>query len=83
MAGKTVVAIRMKLEEVTASREQFKPYAYKLTGENIFVDVELPVDEIVETGAKITVITPDGLATLMGKVSAAIQKMHNKYTQSL
>ena len=72
--------IYLKIESIRTDPIQYKPYAPTLTGENLYVAVPLPAEcfdklstEHASIPTKATVITPAGLAELMGKIAMAIR----------
>ncbi len=79
--AKNNTTVRMRLDEVSSSREQFKPYGYKLTSENVFVDISVPSEFVIEDTTKNIVLNEDGMAYVLGTVATAIEKMHDKYYQ--
>jgi molybdopterin-binding protein len=70
----------LKLDHIISDRSQYKPYIAQLSGnENVFIDIEIPADTVLEVTSKVTVLSEDGLAAILGKVADAIDAMHSKY----
>lgn len=72
--------IRMKLDHIIVDRTAYKPYTSQLNADDIYVEIPIPDGEF-KVEKDVTVLTVDGLATLMGNVATAIDKMQGKYVE--
>lgn len=78
-----VVMIRAKLESAEPDRTQYKPYATKLTFDDVYVELPVSADLVVteEKGGKI-VLTVDGVAAMLDVYASAIEKMNEDWIKS-
>jgi len=72
--------IYLKVDAIRTDPIQYKPYAPTLTGENLYVAVPLPADcfdrisaDLCTPSPSAMILTPAGLAELMGKIAMAIR----------
>jgi len=71
--------IRGQLKSIWPDRTQYKPYAYNLEMENVFVEVDVPEDELKTTtkgDITETTLTLNGFTCLLGNIADAIDEMH-------
>lgn len=78
MPAKKTQTILFKLDYIITDRTEYKPYIAQLSGENIFVAVNVPEEE-VSSEPKRTVLTVDGLAVVLDKVATAIETMNEQH----
>jgi hypothetical protein len=82
--------IRGQLKSIWPDRTQYKPYAYNLEMQDVFVEIEIPEEggkkiEIVpaEGGVEdIVVLNLDGFSCLLGQVADSLDKLHGQYLKS-
>ena len=80
MAKKKMVLA--KIEDINASRQQYRPYLYKLTPVNLYVELPLDDDIVLQDGEEV-VITLDGFTALLGKIATSLDAMHKQYEYKL
>jgi hypothetical protein len=73
------VKVRGQLKSIWPDRTQYKPYAYNLEMENVYVEIDVPDDDVeeIEIGEeKGHVLTLNGMTCLLGTIADAIDGMH-------
>jgi len=74
-----VAKIRGQLKSIWPDRTQYKPYAYNLEMQDVFVEVDVP-DEDLKTTMKgditETTLTLVGFTCLLSNIADAIDDMH-------
>lgn len=76
--------IRGQLKSIWPDRTQYKPYAYNLEMENVWVEIDIPdadvtvLDHILldKKGPDEYVLTLNGFTCLLGTIADAIDGMH-------
>ena len=73
--------IRGQLKSIWPDRTQYKPYAYNLEMENVWVEIEVADTDIA--GTKITeggtegiILTLNGFTCLLGNIADALEEMN-------
>jgi hypothetical protein len=81
-SNKEPVVIRAKIESATPDRTQWKPYSTTLTFDEVYVDIPVPADQVIEEKGGKIVLTVDGVAVMLDVYLTAIDKMNEQYTLS-
>jgi len=71
--------IRGQLKSIWPDRTQYKPYAYNLEMQDVFVEVDVPEDELKTTmkgDITETTLTLNGFTCLLGNIADAIDTLH-------
>ena len=71
--------IRGQLKSIWPDRTQYKPYAYNLEMQDVFVEVDVPEDELKTTtkgDITETTLTLNGFTCLLGNIADAIDALH-------
>lgn len=68
--------VRMRIENINPSRVQYKPYQMALLPEDLWVEVPVNVNEVVDTGTDGTVVTLNGLVSMLNTVATSVDEMH-------
>ena len=71
--------IRGQLKSIWPDRTQYKPYAYNLEMQDVFVEVDVPEDELKTTmkgDITETTLTLKGFTCLLGNIADAIDTLH-------
>jgi len=74
-----VAKIRGQLKSIWPDRTQYKPYAYNLEMQDVFVEVDVPEDELKTTtkgDITETTLTLNGFTCLLGNIADAIDTLH-------
>lgn len=75
--------VRAKLESLTVDRHQYKPYVTSLLPTNVYVEIEVPVDDVVDTfevdGSNAMVLNLHGFTAVLSEVANVIDTMHDEY----
>lgn len=75
--SKDKITVTLKLDHIISDRNQYKPYIAQLSGEDIYVEVDIDLDGVRHASSRgKTVLTVDGLAAVLGNVAEALEKMH-------
>ena len=71
--------VRGQLKSIWPDRTQYKPYAYNLEMQDVFVEVDVPEDELKTTtkgDITETTLTLNGFTCLLGNIADAIDTLH-------
>lgn len=75
-----------KVAWITAERINYKPYSPRLSFDNVYVEVEIPDEQIRQQqlypdvpDSNINILTLDGFTVLLNSVATSIDKMHSAY----
>jgi len=75
--------IRGQLKSIWPDRTQYKPYAYNLEMENVWVEIDIPKEDVtvtdhIEGGESTlqTTLTLNGFTCLLGNIADAIDMLH-------
>ena len=71
--------IRGQLKSIWPDRTQYKPYAYNLEMQDIFVEVDVPNEDLKTTtkgDITETTLTLNGFTCLLGNIADAIDTLH-------
>ena len=71
--------IRLRLDHIITDRTEYKPYIAQLSGQDTYVEIDIPDKEVLEDDDTNVVITANGLAAVLGTVANSIDKMHEDY----
>src|SRR5512138_3331694 len=77
MAKKLIV--RAKLESVAPQRQQYRPYLFNLQPEEVYLEMELAPDQIIEQGDGKTVINVEGFKAILASLADAVDQVHDAY----
>ena len=75
--------VRGQLKSIWPDRTQYKPYAYNLEMDNVWVEVDVPAEDVkvinhIEGGesTKQTTLTLNGFTCLLSNIADAIDTLH-------
>ena len=76
--------IRGQLKSIWPDRTQYKPYAYNLEMQNVYVDIDVPDEDVIlldhilldKEGPDEYVLNLNGMTCLLGTIADAIDGMH-------
>lgn len=71
-----------QVTDLNVSRQQYKPYNYNLQPLNLYVELPLDDDVVLQDGEQV-VITLDGFTALLGKVATSLDEMHKQHEYKL
>lgn len=87
--------IRGQLKSIWPDRTQYKPYAYNLEMQNVWVEIDVPdesvkvIEEYGDDGKGGEILTGfeyvldlDGFSCLLGQVADSLDKLHNQYLKT-
>lgn len=77
-----IKTIKAKVMSMSPQRQQYRPYLYELTPDNLWVELPIDPDTVLESGETV-VITLDGFTALLGKVATSLDEMHKQYEYKL
>lgn len=72
--------VLFKLDHIIADRTEYKKYIAQLSGENIYVQVDLDDKEVNRTKDKV-VLTTKGLTAVMNIIATEIETMHEAHNK--
>lgn len=75
--------LRLHVDNIKPDRVQYKPYLSELSCPELFVEVTVDDENVIEFNEEEKVVTPDGLAEIMNQIATAIKQMDNEYRQNL
>ena len=73
--------VRMKVEWMNSSRQQYKPYSYNLVPENLTVEIPLEEVHIIENTKDGMVIDLSGFSMLLSTIADSLDAMHDVHEE--
>ena len=70
--------IKAKVIDISPQRQQYRPYLYTLEPVNLYVELPLDDDIVLQDGEEV-VITLDGFTALLGKIATSLDDIHKQY----
>lgn len=77
MAKKYIV--RAKLESVAPQRQQYRPYLFDLQPQDVYLELEMTPDQIIEQDGEKTVINVEGFKAILASLADAVDQIHDAY----
>jgi hypothetical protein len=74
-----VVTLRCKVTELNVSRTQYKPYSYMMVPENLFVEITVPADGVIDNKDGTLVVSMDGFSATLGVIADSLDSMHKQW----
>jgi hypothetical protein len=71
--------IRAKLESIAPQRQQYRPYLFDLHPQDVYVEIEVSADQVLETTESLVVLNLDGFKAVLSKVADAVDEIHDEY----
>lgn len=75
--------VRARLESLAPQRQQYRPYLFNLLPTDVYVEVEIDPDTVIETWAEgqgtAMVLNLDGFKALLTKLADAVDDVHDAY----
>lgn len=74
-----------KVERVTADRTNYKQYSPQLVFDDVYVEIEVPEDEmrlstgVIGVGINGKILSLKGFTVLLDTVATAVDQMHSEY----
>lgn len=72
-----VHTVRLRVEAMNPSRQQYKPYNFMMAPENLYVEIPVATADIIDNGPDGMVLTLDGFAALLNSIATALDDMHS------
>lgn len=73
------VSMNLRLREVSPDRIQYKPYGLSYESYNIYVQVVVPKEEVVQLTTEYMILTPTGAALVADQLSSALEENYNEW----
>jgi len=71
---------RCRVSSISPQRQQYRPYLYELLPDDLYVDIVVPEDGIVEEGKDgAIVLTMDGFSATLGRIADSLDAMHKQH----
>ena len=80
--AKKIAALLFKLESVNVDPTQYKPFSHTLTSDNVYVQIDIPEEELVAVNEGRIVITLGGLSTVLTSVAEAVDEVSDAFRKS-
>lgn len=80
-----VTKVRGQLTVVNSQRQQYKPYSYELdfTPSNIFVEIDVPEENIIDISKDKVTINADGMSFILMTLADSLDKYETaRFTKS-
>jgi len=77
-----IKTIKAQVISMSPQRQQYRPYLYDLAPLNLYVELPLDDDVVLQDGEQV-VITLDGFTALLGKVATSLDEMHKQHEYKL
>lgn len=74
MPAKKTKMVRFQVAQINVDSNQYKPFAHTLLAENVFVDIPVDIDEVIDLGKQI-VLTVDGLTSILLELGTAMTQL--------
>jgi hypothetical protein len=71
----TIVA---KLESVSSQRQQYKPYAYNLLPQDVYVEIPIDPDYTTKTSDGSLIISMNGFKAILSSLADAVDELHDE-----
>lgn len=74
--------IEVKIQTLAPDRTNYKQYGTVYAPEDLYVEVEIPDEEVIEKDSTRTLLTERGMQLLMGKLADLADKVDESYRHS-
>jgi hypothetical protein len=74
-----VTTVKCKVMTMAPERTQYFPYKYELAPEDLFVEIAIPADAVIEDKGGIVVVSMDGFSLMLGQVADSLDSMHKQW----
>lgn len=74
-----IVKFKAKVSMIAPQRAQYRPYLYELLPDNLFVEVVVPNEDVVESKDGEIVLTMDGFSATLGRIADSLDAMHKQH----